>query len=50
MIEVVVLLSIIVTTIFLTGIAAAFGSENKHSGRKDYYEQNISIHREEKRA
>ncbi|MHA1926104.1 MAG: hypothetical protein ACXABV_15400 [Candidatus Thorarchaeota archaeon] len=37
MIEIVVLLSIIVTTIFVTGIAAAFGSENRHSGREDYY-------------
>ena len=37
MIELLVLLSIIVTTIFLTGIAAALGSENQHSGRKDYY-------------
>jgi hypothetical protein len=42
MIEVVVLLSIIVTTIFLTGLTAAFGSENKHSGRKDYYGGSIS--------
>jgi hypothetical protein len=37
MIEIVVLLSIIVTAVFMTGIAAALGSDTKHSGRKDYY-------------
>ncbi|MHA2004829.1 MAG: hypothetical protein ACW975_10910 [Candidatus Thorarchaeota archaeon] len=37
MIEIVVLLSIIVTAVFMTGIAAALGSDTKHSGRKEYY-------------
>jgi hypothetical protein len=44
MLEIVVLLAIIVTTVFLVGITAAFGSENQHSGRKEYYEGSISSH------
>ncbi len=50
MIEIVVLLTIIVTAIFLTGITASFGSENKHSGRTDYYGKTSSIHMEDKRT
>ncbi|MFX1330429.1 MAG: hypothetical protein ACFE9W_02640 [Promethearchaeota archaeon] len=37
MLEILVVLSIIVTTVFLAGVAAAFDSGSKHSGRKDYY-------------
>ena len=50
MIEVVVLLAIIVTTIFVTGLAAAFQSETKNSGRMDYYEGRISSRQETKRS
>ncbi|MHA2142137.1 MAG: hypothetical protein ACXADC_09670 [Candidatus Thorarchaeota archaeon] len=37
MIEIMVLLSIMVTTIFLAIVAAVLGSDTRHSGRKDYY-------------
>jgi len=50
MIEVVVLLSIIATTVFLAGITIAFGSKNKRSGRADYYRGSISSRKEDKTA
>lgn len=37
MIEVVVLLSLIITVVYLTSITAAYGSRTQHSGRRDYY-------------
>ncbi|MFW9802513.1 MAG: hypothetical protein ACFFFC_07670 [Candidatus Thorarchaeota archaeon] len=48
MIEVLVLLSIIITTIFLAGITVAFGSKNRHSGRTDHYRGSISSRKEDK--